>query len=145
MGSKLITFYALLLLAIPVRAQWSGYVDLAGGYGRTPHQKYIYMESLNHGMMQLDARLQYENPKWTWNTTLNGKWEPKATDSYHVTAKTVGGEAIIKERMTKPLSVGLRSDFSWTPAPICMRAAATLPWPAMTTAAKASSSPWPPT
>lgn len=114
MGGKWFISFAFLLLAVPVRAQWSGHLDLSGGYGLMPAREAEERERLDHGLIQLNGRIQYKNPQWTWKTTLDGKWEPKGTDSERAASKN-DIEAVVKESRTRPLTVGLRSDLSWTP------------------------------
>ncbi len=119
----------LLLASTMLKAQWSGSVNLSGGYGWLPltdemdraveeelgFPKGWKPDFLVHSLAQAGLNLRYTAPKWTWKTTLDGRWEPKGTDNQRgsITDKFEFVEKLVQ---TSPLSLNLRSDVSWNPA-----------------------------
>lgn len=61
---------ALLFAALPLRAQWSGGLDLAGGYGWMPPFAEGY-DPLNHALGQGGGRVMLRKPTLRWETRLN--------------------------------------------------------------------------
>lgn len=105
----------LLLLAIPARAQWSGSAELSAGLGGMEGSLVNDNEPMFHGFAQGAFLLNYKTDKFSWKTTLNGKWEPKTTDNVRASFKKEKLGVVYKAATTKPLSISLRSDFAWTP------------------------------
>ena len=105
----------LLLMAATARAQWSGSVDLAGGFGMVPYNEEINREARHHGLVQGTFKVSHKNPKWIWSASLDGRWEPKDYDTQRGSVKDQLG-VVMKTIKEKPVTVGLHSDFSWTPA-----------------------------
>ena len=128
----------LTLLSTPVlRAQWSGSVNVTGGFGAMKSlrgqiweeegmPKYIW-----HELGQSTLRVKYDAPDFQWTSLLEGKIENKSTDNYHITISVLddnpnSGElsqnrmdsnAIVKMNEELPVSAQYRSDISWRPAP----------------------------
>lgn len=107
---------AALLLAVPARAQWSGSVDLSGGLGGIEGGLASDYKPVFHGLAQGEFRLNYKTDKFSWNTTLNGKWEPNTTDNTRISYKKERLGIIYKSASTRPLTVSLKSEFAWKPA-----------------------------
>ncbi len=72
-------------------------------------------EPLAHALAQAGFNLRYIAPKWTWNLSLDGRWEPKETDSerlgFHKKLEYV--EKTVK---ASPLSLGARMGSTWSPS-----------------------------
>lgn len=116
MFNKRLLFLCLLLLAaVPARAQWSGSIDLAGGFGTTPPNEEDEADRLNHWLTKGAFAFQYQRPTWIWSTTLDGQWEPNESDTQRSVIKDALS-IVLKETNTKPYSAGLRSQLSLTPA-----------------------------
>ena len=106
----------MLLCSVPLRAQWSGSVDLSGGLGGMEGNDVIDDKPMIHGLVQGAFRLNYKTDKFGWGTTVTGKWEPKTTDNSRMAYKNESLGLVYKAATTKPLATGIRSDFLWTPA-----------------------------
>lgn len=107
---------ALLLLAVPVRAQWSGSAELSGGLGGMEGGIANDNKPVLHGFVQGVFQLNYKTDKFSWGTTLNGKWEPNTTDNTRVAYKKERLGVTYKSASTRPLTISLKSDFVWKPA-----------------------------
>ena len=117
LGSLLLLFVA----AVPLRAQWSGSADLTTGLGGMTGDEVTRIGYLGHILAQGNFSLRYRTEKFSWSTTLNGKWEPKSTDNTRLNLdlkqqEQVGLELVYKTVKTRPLQAGIRSDFEWKPA-----------------------------
>ena len=126
----------LLLLASPsLQAQWSGGLELSGGYGWLNKAEEMAGEEsgedvgpeedpdepgrqdfMPHALAQAGFRLRYMSPKWTWNTTVDSRWEPKVTDTRRGSLKDKL-EYVQKMSGTSPLSLSFRTETSWKPGP----------------------------
>lgn len=109
-----------LLTCLPLSAQWSGGVDVAGGYGFMPSRDEDDSQ-LNHFLTKARVDLNYRNAKFRWNTTLDGSFENKETDSFRLSLSEKGGEDVIQadgiEKVSKlmPFSLNFRTSMLWTP------------------------------
>ena len=119
-------FFILLLLltlaAFPLRAQWSGSADLATGLGGMTGNKDLNIGFLGHLLTQGNASVRYQSDQFTWNASVNGKWEPKSSDNsrlnFHAeAADRLALELVYKTVKTRPLQVGARTEFGWKPSP----------------------------
>ena len=116
-----IVLLALLLLSLPLRAQWSGQVDLSGAYGYVPARTEEDF-ALQRYLGQAGFQLKYRAPKFQWNTSLGATFENKSTDSYRFSMSTPDGTERIQAdeihtlRNSIPVSVNLRTSVLWTPA-----------------------------
>ncbi len=108
---------ALLLCSLPLRAQWSGSVDLSAGLGGMEGSIVSDDKPMFHGLTQGAFQLNYKAGKFRWTTRVDGKWEPKTTDNARFSYKKEKVGLVYKAATTKPLSTSIRSDFVWTPAP----------------------------
>ena len=109
--------FILLLWGNPLRAQWSGSVDLSGGLGGMEGSIVTDDKPMFHGLAQGVFQLNYITDKFSWKTTVSGKWEPNTTDNARLAYKNDRLGIVYKAATTKPLSTNLRSDFQWTPSP----------------------------
>ena len=128
----------LTLLSAPVlRAQWSGSVNVTGGFGAMKSLRgQIWEEEgmpkyILHELGQSTLRVNYNNPKLQWSQLLEGKVENKSTDNYHITFSGIDEKlnadgltldkidmnAIVKMNEEMPVSAQYRSDLTWRPAP----------------------------
>ena len=119
-----VLFFLLLLAWLPLRAQWSGGVDVAGGYGRMAQQEESMDPRLDRILGQVGARLTYKTPVLLWETGLNASYEHKDTDGnqFLVSEKEGKEEQIMmnshfQEGKTKNLDTRFRSDLRWIPSP----------------------------
>ena len=117
----LLLFLLLLLAALPLRAQWSGSADLATGLGGMTGNKDLDIGLLGHLLTQGNASVRYQSDQFTWNASVNGKWEPKSSDNSRVNfsrdeADRLAMELVYKTVKTRPLQVGARSEFGWKPS-----------------------------
>lgn len=124
---RLIFTLALLLLAAgTARAQqWYGNLDVAGGggwmkslRGEIIDEKHPY---IGHGLGEGNVGFGYKSPKFQWSSKLKVNYEPKTAERYRVEAKgkeekDLNLRALIKSTKTRPLDLGFRTDFTWTPA-----------------------------
>ena len=108
--------FALLLCCAPLQAQWSGSVNFAGGLGGMEGSVVNDYEPMYHGLIDGALRLNYQTEKFKWNTVINGKWEPNTTDNARLKYKNEKLSIVYKAATTKPLTTGLKSDFTWTPS-----------------------------
>lgn len=109
---------ALLLCSLPLRAQWSGNVDLSAGLGGMEGSIVSDNKPMFHGLTQGVFQLNYKTEKFRWTTRLDGKWEPKTTDNARFSYKKEKVGLVYKSATTRPLSTSIRSDFAWTPSPV---------------------------
>lgn len=107
---------ALLLCCVPLRAQWSGSVDLSGGIGGMEGSVISDDKPMYHGLAEGTFLLKYKTEKFSWTTTVKGKWEPKTTDNSRMAYKSEKLGIVYKAATTKPLTSSIRSDFLWTPS-----------------------------
>lgn len=115
-----LTVVLLLLAGFPLRAQWSGSLNLKGGLGWTVDDtlEEDKKDILPHGLAQGDFKLQYKKGIFDWSSTLDGKWETKTTAESRYSYKSETLTILEKGVRTRPVDVGLRTQFSWTPNPI---------------------------
>ncbi len=118
---------ALLLVAAgTARAQqWYGNVDGAGGFGWMKSLRGELLEGQNpniiHWLGEGNVGFGYKSPKFQWSSKLKVNYEPKTAERYRVEAKSkdekdLSLRALIKSTNTRPLDLGFRTDFTWTPA-----------------------------
>ena len=100
----------------PLRAQWSGSIDLAGGYGIMPPSEEDDTDRLDHGLVQGSVKLKYKHPSLVWSAVLDGRWEPKDSETRRGSLKD---QVAVTDKIMRshPVTAGFRSDLSWTPAP----------------------------
>lgn len=109
-----------LLTCLPLSAQWSGGLDVSGGYGFMS-SRYEDDSSLSHLLTKARVDLNYRNAKFRWNTTLDGSFEDKETDSFRLSLSEKGSEEVIQadgiEKISKlmPFSLNFRTSMLWTP------------------------------
>lgn len=113
-----LAFLLLVFLScsVPLRAQWSGGVDLSAGFGGMRSDEVNDEVPMFHGLTQGVFLLNYKSDQFTWNNRVEGKWEPKTTETFRASYKNEKLGAVYKASGTMPLSAGVRSDFSWTPS-----------------------------
>lgn len=118
---------ALLLVAAgTARAQqWYGNVDGAGGFGWMKSLRGELLEGQNpniiHWLGEGNVGFGYKSPKFQWSSKLKVNYEPKTAERYRAEAKgkedkDLNLRALIKSTNTRPLDLGFRTDFTWTPA-----------------------------
>lgn len=107
--------FGLLLCVVPLRAQWSGSLDLSGGLGGMEGSLITEGKPVFHVLAQGTFQLDYKTDKFGWKTTLNGKWEPNVTDNTRASFKKEKLGVVYKATATKPLTISLRQDFAWKP------------------------------
>ena len=107
----------LLLCSLPLRAQWSGNVDLSAGLGGMSGNIVSEDKPMFHGLTQGTFQLNYKKDQFRWSTRVDGKWEPKTTDNTRFAYKKEKVGIVYKAATTRPLSTSIRSDFVWTPSP----------------------------
>ena len=128
----------LTLLAAPVLwAQWSGSVNVTGGFGAVKSLRGEIFEEeglpkfIYHELGQSTLRVNYNAPNFQWTSLLEGKVENKSTDNYHITFSALDKKldsddldidnidmnAIVKMNEELPVSAQYRSDIMWRPAP----------------------------
>ena len=120
MKKKLLTLvFAVLACAVPLplRAQWSGAVDLSGGMGGMEGNEITQSGPMYHGLVKGVFQLNYKKEKFEWVTKVDGKWEPKTTDNGRFSYKNERVGLVYKAVSTSPLSVSVKSDFLCTPSP----------------------------
>ena len=112
-----------MLTSLPLRAQWSGGVDVAGGYGWMTQQEESMDPRLDHHLGQVGARLTYKTPVLLWEAGLNASYEHKDTDGNQFLMGEKGGveehvtmNSRFQESKTKNLDTRFRSDLRWTPS-----------------------------
>lgn len=115
--SRLFLGLALLLCSLPLRAQWSGNVDLSAGLGGMTGSIVSDDKPMFHGLTQGTFQLNYKTDHFRWSTRVDGKWEPKTTDNTRFAYKKEKVGIVYKAATTRPLSTSIRSDFVWTPSP----------------------------
>lgn len=116
MKTKLQTVILFLLLcSFPLRAQWSGGVDLSAGLGGMPGSFITDDKPLFHGRAEGIVRVNYKTDKFRWSSRVEGSWEPKVTDNTRFSYKDQKMGLVLKAASTQPLSVTLRQEFEWKP------------------------------
>ena len=118
---RIIALLLLSLAAFPLRAQWSGHVDLSAGLGGMNGDEKTGIGYLGHVLAQGNAGIRYQSEKFTMTTAVNGLWEPKSGDNSRLNLDLgqqdqVGLELVYKTVKTRPLKLGVRSDFGWKPS-----------------------------
>ena len=118
---SLILILLLNLAASPLRAQWSGSADLSAGLGGMTGNDELGVGLLGHLLTKGDATFRYQTDKFTWSTAVNGKWESKSSDNSRLNFRMeepgeMGLEVVYKTVKTKPLQVGIRTEFGWKPS-----------------------------
>lgn len=108
--------FAFLLCCVPLRAQWSGNVELSGGLGGMEGSIVNDYAPMYHGLSQGVFRLNYDTGKFKWNTVVEGKYEPNTTDNARMSYKNGKMAIVYKAASTGPLTFSARSDFKWTPS-----------------------------
>ena len=108
---------ALLLCCVPLRAQWSGSVDISAGLGGMEGSIITDDEPMFHGLTEGKFQLNYKKEKFSWITTVDGKWAPKTTDNSRMAYKNEKLNITYKAAHTQPLSTSIKSEFTWTPNP----------------------------
>ena len=108
--------FVLLLSCAPLRAQWSGSVDIAGGLGGMEGSVVNDDAPMFHGLLEGAFRLNYNTEKFSWTARVYESWEPNTTDNARLQYKNEQVSIVYKAATTKPLTTGLRSDFLWTPS-----------------------------
>lgn len=111
----------LLTCAATAWAQWSGSVELSGGYGRlTSTDK---STRLHHWLGNGTFRLGYKNAAFQWNTTLGASYEDLTSEDFRISASIsdTGAEDVslaseIKNKLSRPWGINFRSDAIWTPS-----------------------------
>jgi len=109
--------FAFLLNCVPLQAQWSGSVDVAGGLGGMEGSVVNDDAPMFHGILDGTFRLNYKTDKFSWTAKVYGSWEPNTTDNARLQYKNEQVSIVYKAATTKPLTTGLRSDFHWTLSP----------------------------
>ena len=71
----------LILAAFPLRAQWSGQLNLSAGLGGMNGDEKTGIGYLGHVLARGNAGLHYQSEKFTMTTVVNGLWEPKSSDN----------------------------------------------------------------
>lgn len=106
----------LLLCCCPLWAQWSGSADFSTGIGGIEGSIISENEPMFHGLMQGVFKLNYKTEKFSWITTVDGKWEPKTTDNTRMAYKNERLNVTYKAASTRPLTGSLKTEFAWTPS-----------------------------
>ncbi len=107
--------FLLLLCSLPMRAQWSGNVDLGVGLGGMDggvSEDDVMIHVLARGTFQLN----YKTDKFLWNLRVDQKWEPKTTDNSRFQYKNERVSLQYKAALTRPFSTAVKSDFAWMPS-----------------------------
>lgn len=107
-----------LLLAVPLRAQWQGSIDLFGGYGfRSP--RFDDDNALDHALGETEVKLNYLRPKWKWSNSLKTAFELKETDTDRLSFVQKGEDDYDMESLEKTLQnttfrLNLNSTVNWS-------------------------------
>ena len=112
-----LTCLVFLLGCLPLQAQWSGGLDVAGGLGGMEGSVVNDDAPMFHGLLDGVFRLNYNSDKFCWSAKVYGSWEPNTTDNASLQYKNEQVNIVYKAATTKPLTTGLISDFLWTPSP----------------------------
>lgn len=116
MKNRLVLCFILLLLGVPMHAQWFGAVDLAGGFGAIEGNEITDDgELMVHALARGEFLLGHKTDKFVWKSTLKGKWEPKTTDNARLSMKKANVAAVQKAASTRPLTLSIKQDFQWMP------------------------------
>ena len=116
----------LLAVSVPdLRAQWSGNVETSGGLGMMKGMRGEILpkegDYLYHWMVQGSAKLKYKLPAFTWESILDGSYEPNDKDYFNATlegttANPTRLDGVISMSHEAPMKLRYRSDFSWNPS-----------------------------
>ena len=117
----IVSLMLTVLAALPLQAQWSGSVNFATGLGGMTGDKETGIGYLGHLLLDGDASVKYQTDKFMWKAVVSGKWEPRSNDNTRLNlnmAQTdqVGMEMVYKTVKTRPLQVGVRTEFDWKPS-----------------------------
>ena len=111
----------LLLSCVTAKAQWSGSVDMSGGYGGV--MSVDEETRLQHWLGGGTFRLAYKTPKFQWNTTLGSSYERVSTEVERISSVITDNQienaqlsCDLKSKLTNPWTLSFRSDFIWTPS-----------------------------
>lgn len=113
------TVLAVLLLSVTtVRAQWSGNVEAAGGYGTQNGLRTLEGGGKDrHFMGKSGAALGYKGTGFSWTTNLSANFESIEKEFLKGESHGGGQDQTINGLLTysseKPLSVSFRSDAIW--------------------------------
>ena len=121
MRPLILSLLLLNLVSLPLRAQWSGSADLSAGVGGMMGNRDLDVGLLGYVVTNGKATFRYQAEKFTWSTSVNGKWENKSSDNSRVNFRMeepgeMGLEAVYKTVKTRPLQIGIRSEFGWMPS-----------------------------
>ena len=123
MTKRLLILSLLLctLAALPLRAQWSGTMNLTGGLGGNQGTEDTGIGYLGHALVQGDVSVRYRTKAFSWVTVTKGQWEPKTSDVTRLgytpdSPAEMETEMIYKTEKKNPLRLSLRSDFTWKPS-----------------------------
>lgn len=111
----------LALAPIPLCAQWSGRMDFKAGLGGQMGNKELDVGMLGHVLTQGDVSLRYQTDKFSWNTVVGGKWEPRSSDNSRLNIRldqpdAMDLELVYKTVKTRPLEASVRSTVDWKPS-----------------------------
>ena len=118
---RLTVVFSCLLLAMPLHAQWSGKLDLSGGFGYMPPRTEDDFNLLRY-LGQTGFELKYKSPAFQWNTSVGGSYEKREDDSYRISTSIESGTEVIqvdeiqKLNMKVPIGASLQSGIIWSPA-----------------------------
>ena len=82
----------LLLSCVTAKAQWSGSVDMSGGYGGV--MSVDEETRLHHWLGGGTFRLAYKTPKFQWNTTLGSSYERVSTEVERISSVITAAAAL---------------------------------------------------
>ena len=116
MKNRLFLVLALLLCSLPIRAQWSGGLDLSGGFGVMSGSMIDEEKPMYHGLAKGTFNLNYKAETFDWGVKVFGDWKPLETDNARMEYKNNLLDVVYKKTSTKPLTVGVKSDFEWRPS-----------------------------
>ena len=116
------TLLLIALTAFPLQAQWSGHMDVTTGLGGMTGNDELGVGLLGHLLTQGNVSLRYQTEKFSWNTTVGGRWEPKSSDNSRLDFNRdqpdeLNLELVYKTVKTRPLQVNVRTSFDWKPSP----------------------------
>ena len=106
----------LMLGAAPLRAQWSGSLELKSGIGGMKGSLVSEDEPMYHIVSQGLFHLEYKTDKFEWKTEASSKWEKNTTDNARISYKNENLGIVYKMATTEPLSASLKSDWHWKPS-----------------------------
>ena len=122
MYRRTVILLGLLLCSVfPGRAQWTGSVDLSGGYGfmRSADEETFLSRGLGKGTFHLG----YKKQGFQWSNTLNAGFENLSTEVARVSARItdnleegVNLSGDLKSKKSNPWSLTFRTEALWTPS-----------------------------